>query len=85
MVALPPVLPEVAHRFSTRLGRDHYVRFGTCDYSVHPKAIGRRVEVTADLDFAVVTCTGEEVPATGGASPRTARSPRSTTHAPDAR
>jgi hypothetical protein len=37
MMALPPVLPDTTHRFSIRLGRDHYVRFDTCDYSVHPK------------------------------------------------
>jgi transposase len=61
MIPLPPVAPDIRHRFQTRLGRDHYVRFSTCDYSVHPKAIGRRVEVTADLDFVVVTCSGEEV------------------------
>jgi transposase len=61
MLALPPVTPDIRHRFSTRLGRDHYVRFDTCDYSVHPKTIGRRIEVTADLDFVVVTCAGEEV------------------------
>jgi transposase len=61
MMALPPVTPDIRHRFSTRLGRDHYVRFCTCDYSVHPKAIGRRIEVTADLDVVVVTCVGEEV------------------------
>jgi hypothetical protein len=61
MLRLPPSLPEMRHRFHTRLGRDHYVRFDRCDYSVHPKAIGRRVEITADLDFVVVTCAGEEV------------------------
>jgi len=61
MMPLPPVSPDIRHRFSIRLGRDHYVRFDTCDYSVHPKAIGRRIEVTADLDFVVVTCSGEEV------------------------
>ncbi len=61
MMPLPPVAPDARHRFSTRLGRDHYVRFCTCDYSVHPKAIGRRIEVAADLDFVVVTCGGEEV------------------------
>jgi hypothetical protein len=37
MMALPPVLPDTALRLSTRLGRDHWVRVGTCDYSVHPK------------------------------------------------
>lgn len=61
MMALPPVAPDLRHRSSTRLGRDHYVRFATCDYSVHPKAIGRRIEVRADLDTVVVTCADEEV------------------------
>jgi transposase len=61
MVPLPSVLPDVSHNFLTRLGRDHYVRFATCDYSVHPKAIGRRVDVTIDLDWVVVTLAGEEV------------------------
>ena len=32
------------------LGRDYYVRIDTNDYSVDPRAIGRVVEVTADLD-----------------------------------
>jgi len=61
MMPLPPVAPDIRHRFSLRLGRDHYVRFSTCDYSVHPKAVGRRIEVTADLDVVVATCSGEEV------------------------
>jgi transposase len=45
MLALPAVLPDPALRISTRLPRDHYVRVATCDYSVHPRVIGRRVEV----------------------------------------
>ena len=61
MVPLPPVASVTAHRFTTRLGRDHYVRFGTCDYSVHPRVIGRRIDVTVDLDWVVVSCAGEEV------------------------
>lgn len=61
MLPLPPVLPDVRWRNEIRLGRDHYVRFGTCDYSVHPKAIGRRVEVLADLDRVVVRLGEEEV------------------------
>lgn len=61
MMPLTPVALDIRHRFSTRLGRDHYVRFSTSDYSVHPKAIGRRIEVTADLDFVVATCASEEV------------------------
>jgi transposase len=61
MLGFPPVLPDVAQRFSTRLGRDHCVRVQTCDYSVHPRVIGRRVEVRVDLDWVVVTCDGTEV------------------------
>lgn len=61
MMPLPPGAPDISHRFSMRLGRDHYVSFSHLRLSVHPKAIGRRIEVTADLDFVVVTCAGEEV------------------------
>ena len=61
MMAFPPVLPDPALRFSTRIARDHHVRVDTCDYSVHPKAIGRRVEVRVDLDTVVVMLAGGEV------------------------
>lgn len=61
MMAFPPVLPDPALRFSTRIARDHHVRVGTCDYSVHPKAIGRRVEVRVDLDHVVVLLAGDDV------------------------
>jgi transposase len=61
MMAFPPVLPDPALRFATRIARDHHVRVGTCDYSVHPKAIGRRVEVRVDLDEVVVALAGVEV------------------------
>ena len=61
MMTLPPVLPDVAWHHALRLGRDHYVRVGTCDYSVHPKVVGRRIEIAAtDVDV-VVTCSGEVV------------------------
>jgi hypothetical protein len=61
MLALPPVLPDPAFRTSTRLGRDHYVRVLSSDYSVHPRAIGRRVDVRADLGEVTVTCAGDRV------------------------
>jgi transposase len=61
MLPLPTVLPDVAWHSAIRIGRDHYVRFGTCDYSVHPRAIGRRAEVRVDLDAVVVTLDGREV------------------------
>ena len=41
-----------------RLPRDHYVRLDCNDYSVHPAAVGRRVEVRADLDRVRVACDG---------------------------
>jgi hypothetical protein len=61
MGKLPPVLPDVAWHSAVRLGRDHYVRYGTCDYSVHPRALGRRVQVRADLEWVTATLDGEEV------------------------
>jgi transposase len=61
MMAFPPVLPDPALRLSVRLPRDHWVRVGSCDYSVHPKAIGRLVEVRVDPTEVVVTLAGEVV------------------------
>jgi transposase len=61
MLALPPVAPSLGWRHSTRLGRDHWVRVETCDYSVHPAAIGRRVDIVADLETVSVSCAGQLV------------------------
>ncbi|MET8986926.1 IS21 family transposase [Nonomuraea wenchangensis] len=61
MVSLPPVAPALGRRMATRLSRDHYVRVASCDYSVHPEAIGRLVEVVADLEQVTVTCSGRLV------------------------
>lgn len=61
MLQLPPISPPGWWKASLRLPRDHYVRLDTCDYSVHPLAIVRRVEVAADLDQVLVTCDGVEV------------------------
>jgi transposase len=61
MRAFPPVLPDPAWRFATRLPRDHYVRVDTNDYSVNPRVVGRRIEVRVDLDCVVATCEGVEV------------------------
>src|SRR5690606_38378071 len=61
MLVLPPVLPDPAWRFAVRVGRDHHVRVATGDYSVHPRVIGRRVEVRVDLDTVVAVAGGEEV------------------------
>jgi transposase len=61
MRPFPPVLPDPAWRFSTRLPRDHYVRVETNDYSVNPRYVGRRIDVRVDLDSVVATCGDVEV------------------------
>lgn len=61
MMALPAMLPDPAWGESRRLGRDHWVRVDSCDYSVHPRAIGRRINLRLDLKELVVTCAGDVV------------------------
>jgi transposase len=61
MIPLPPVPPTLGWRHSTRLPRDHYIRLDSNDYSVHPSAVGRRIEVVADLDRVRVWCAGRPV------------------------
>jgi hypothetical protein len=50
MLALPPVPMHLGWRERVRLGRDYYVRLDASDYSVDPTAIGRMVDLSADLD-----------------------------------
>jgi transposase len=61
MRALPSPMPDTAWQATVRLGRDHWIRHATNDYSVHPRAVGRRVEIRADLASVVVTLAGEIV------------------------
>ena len=61
MLSLPPVAPVTGWRSSLRLPRDHYVRFDSNDYSVHPAVIGRRIEVVADLHRVRALCEGKLV------------------------
>jgi len=58
MLALPPVAPAAGWRTSLRLPRDYYVRLASNDYSVHPTAVGRRVDAAADLQTVTVTLAG---------------------------
>lgn len=55
MLQLPPIAPRAAWSSVIRLPRDHYVRVGSNDYSVDPIAIGRRVQVSADLQDVTIT------------------------------
>jgi transposase len=61
MLSLPPVAPTTGWRSSLRLPRDHYLRLDANDYSVHPSVIGRRVELTADLERVRAWCDGRLV------------------------
>ncbi|MGH3848182.1 MAG: IS21 family transposase [Pseudonocardiaceae bacterium] len=61
MLAFPPLLPDTAWHRSVRLPRDHYVRVDTCDYSVHPLAVGQRVHIVVTTQTVVVTQRGGEV------------------------
>ncbi len=54
MLVLPPVAPACGFAGRVRLPRDYYVRVFGNDYSVHPAAIGRMVDVVADLELIVV-------------------------------
>ena len=60
MLDLPPVAPAVGWQATLRLPRDHYIRLDSNDYSVHPSAVGRRVDVRADLEYVLVTVEGTE-------------------------
>jgi transposase len=45
MRSLPERMPDVDRRLVTRVPPDPYVRVDTCDYSLDPRLVGRRVEV----------------------------------------
>jgi transposase len=47
MRPLPAELPDVDHRFVTRVPPQPYLRFDRNDYSLDPRLVGRRVEIRA--------------------------------------
>ena len=61
MLPLPPIPLHLGWRNKIRLGRDYYVRLDTNDYSVDPTAIGRMVDVAADLDRVRVRLDGRVI------------------------
>jgi len=58
MMPLPPVTPAFGFSARVRLGRDYYVRVLSNDYSVDPVAIGRMVDIHADLQQVTVGLDG---------------------------
>jgi len=61
MLRLPPVAPGHGFASRVRLPRDYYVRVAGNDYSVDPSAIGRMVDVVADLEHVQVRFGGKVV------------------------
>ena len=61
MAALPTQVPDVDRRWVLRVPPDPYLRFDTCDYSLDPRLVGRRVEVrvTEHEVLAVALDSGE--------------------------
>ena len=62
MLAVPPP-PPVGFTTRIRLPRDYYVRVFGNDYSVDPSAIGRMVDVHADLTRVTVQLNGQVIAA----------------------
>ena len=61
MRALPPRPLHLGWHQRVRLPRDYYVRLDTNDYSVDPRAIGRLVDVSGDLERVRVRAEGRLV------------------------
>jgi transposase len=61
MAPLPASPPDTDRRWVLRVPPDPYLRFDTCDYSLHPRLVGRRVEarVTDREVLAVCLESGE--------------------------
>jgi transposase len=61
MAPLPEVAPDVDRRWVLRVPPDPYLRFDTCDYSLDPRLVGRKVEIrVTDREItAVALDTGE--------------------------
>ena len=61
MASLPATPPDTDRRWVLRVSPDPYLRFDTCDYSLDPRLVGRRVEarVTDREVLAIALDTGE--------------------------
>lgn len=77
MLPLPPIPLQLGWRERVRLGRDYYVRLDSSDYSVDPTAIGRIIDIAADLDRVRVRLDG-----TAGSSRTTPGSGRGARRSP---
>ena len=71
MRALPAREPDVDRRWVMRVPPDPHLRFDTCDYSLDPNLVGRRVEVRASQREIVAVALAD------GIAPRWAGNTRS--------
>jgi transposase len=69
MAGLPDTPPDVDRRWVLRVPPDPYLRFDTCDYSLDPGLVGRRVEARVTEREVLAVCLD-----TGGLACRHARS-----------
>ena len=58
MGPLPARLPDLDRRSVLRVGPDPYLRFDTCDYSLDPRLVGRRVETRISQTRIVAVAVG---------------------------
>ena len=56
MAALPERAPDSDWRLVIRVPADPYVRIDTCDYSLHPAFLGRRIDVRVSQTEITATC-----------------------------
>src|SRR5437773_170159 len=56
MRPLPERMPDVDRRLVTRIAPDPYVRVDTCDYSLDPRLVGRRVELRISRREVLAVC-----------------------------
>jgi transposase len=56
MSPLPSVVPDTDRRWVLRVPPDPYLRFDTCDYSLDPRLVGRRVEARITEREVLATC-----------------------------
>jgi hypothetical protein len=61
MRPLPERMPDTDRRLVTRITPDPYVRVDSCDYSLDPRLVGRRVELRVSQREVLAACldTGE--------------------------
>lgn len=62
MAPLPATAPDTDRRWVLRVPPDPYLRFDTCDYSLDPALVGRRVEAKAtDREVLAVALDSGEI------------------------